>query len=145
MFGHHLLKPPLPSRYRRGAVSVWAIVCLVLVAALSASLAKLAIAGSRRMIQERRRVQADWLVQSGWSLALSQLGKNPAYTGETWEIPAAEIGGADPGRIIIEVTPPAADTPDGKHKLHVVAEFPAASDHKVRVTRSGTWKSAAKP
>lgn len=144
MFGQHLLKPPLPPQHRRGAVSVWAIVCLVLVAALSASLAKLAIAGSRRMIQERRRVQADWLVQSGWSLALSQLRKDPAYTGETWEIPAADLGGADPGWVGIKVTGPAADAPDGKHQLQVVAEFPARSDHKVRVTRNGTWK-ATKP
>lgn len=118
---------------------MWAIVCLVLVAALSTSLAKLAIGGSRRMIQERRRVQADWLAQSGWSLALSQLGNNPAYTGETWEIPATELGGADPGRVTIEVTAP-ADAAAGKHKLHVVAEFPAGSDRKVRVTRDGTWK-----
>ncbi|MDB5337330.1 MAG: hypothetical protein JWN70_2949 [Planctomycetaceae bacterium] len=137
-------RSPLPKRHR-GAVSVWAIVCLVLVAALSASLAKLAIAGSRRMIQERRRVQADWLVQSGWSLALSQIGKNPAYTGESWEIPAVELGGADAGRVTIEVTAPAADAPEGKHKLHVVAEFPAGSDRKVRVTRDGTWKVAVKP
>lgn len=137
------LRLTLP-RLRPGAVSVWALVCLVLVAALSASLAKLAIAGSRQMIQERRRVQADWLVQSGWSLAISQLGQNVDYTGEIWEIPAAEIGGADPGRITIEVTAPAADASDPRHQLHVVAEYPASSDHRVRITRHGKWK-ASKP
>ena len=132
------------SNQRQGAVSVWAIACLVLVIALSASLAKIAIAGSRRMLQERRRVQADWLLQSGWSLALSQLGRDTTYTGETWEVPATELGGADSGRVRIDVTPPAADAPDAKHELNVVAEFPASSDQKVRVSRSGTWK-AAKP
>lgn len=134
-----------PRNPHRGAASVWAIVCLVLVTAVALSLAKMAIAGSRHMIQERRRVQADWLVQSGWSLALSQLRQNPAYTGENWEIPAAELGGADPGRIKIEVTAPAADATDGKHKLRVIGEFPANSDRHVRVTREGTWKVPAKP
>lgn len=137
-------KCPPPKR-PRGAVSVWAIVCLVLVTALSASLAKLAIAGSRRMVQERRRVQADWLVEAGWSLARAQLNQNPAYTGETWEIPAAELGGADAGRVRIEVSAPAADAAEGQHTLHVVAEYPAASDHKVRVTRDGTWKGTTRP
>ena len=124
---------------------MWAIVCLVLVAALSASLARLAIAGSRRMVQERRRVQADWLAEAGWSLARAQLNQNPAYTGETWEIPAAELGGADAGRVKIEVTAPAADDANAQHILHVVAEYPAASDHKVRVKRDGIWKATTKP
>ena len=112
----------------------------MLVTALSASLGRLAIMGSRHMIQERRRAQADWLVQAGWSLALSQLAQNPAYTGETWKVPAVELGGSDPGRVTIAVTPPAADAPDGKHQVRVVAEFPRDSDHRVQVTRNGTWK-----
>ena len=125
---------------RQGAVSIWAIICLVLVTALSATLGRVAITGSRHMLQERRRAQADWLVQSGWSLALSQLRQNPAYAGETWQVPATELGGADPGRVKIEITPPAADAPDGKHLIRVMAEFPAGSDHRVQVTRNGMWK-----
>ncbi len=94
------------------------------------------------MIQERRRVQADWLVQSGWSLALSQLAKNKAYPGEKWDIPAKDLSGADSGRVTIDVTPPQDDATGGKYRIDVVAEFPASSEHTVRVTRHGTWQAA---
>ncbi len=125
---------------RRGLVSIWAIVCLVLVIAFSVTLSRLAIMGSRQMVQERRRAQADWLVQSGWSLARSQFGRDATYKGETWHVPANELGGADPGRVQIEITPSAADAPEGRHQVRVVAEFPAGSVNRVRVTRTGTWR-----
>jgi hypothetical protein len=127
---------------RRGAVSIWAIVCLIFVTAVGATLGRLALMGSRHMIQERRRSQADWLVQSGWSLAVAQLQHNADYKGETWEIPAAELGGTDAGRIRIDVTPPAADTPQKPREISVVVEFPVGSDNKVHTTRQGTWLQA---
>ncbi len=135
------------AQRRRGAVSIWAIVCLVFVTALGATLGRMALLGSRHMVQERRRAQADWLVQSGWSLAVAQLQRNADYKGETWEIPATELGGADAGRVRIDVLAPAVAAPAeaaGTREISIVAEFPAESDRRVQVTRLGTW-SRPKP
>lgn len=128
---------------RRGAVSIWAIACLVMVAALSATLGRLAIAGSQRMIQERRRAQADWLAAAGWSLATSQLARNPAYTGETWDVSAAELGGADRGRVTITVTTPTPDATEKQLQIGILAEFPLESDHRVQISRQGSIRVPA--
>ncbi len=129
---------PSHSHRRRGAVSIWAIVCLVFVTAMGATLGRVALLGSRHMVQERRRSQADWLAQAGWSLAEAQLQRNADYKGETWEIPATELGGADAGRVMIDVAAPAAET----RAVTIVAEFPVESDRKVRVTRHRIWPTA---
>ncbi len=94
------------------------------------------------MIQERRRAQADWLAQSGWSLALTRLQSDAEYKGETWEIPATELGGADAGRVRISVTTPTAETSAGTKDVSIIAEFPMNSDRKVQVTRQRTWRTA---
>ena len=146
---HRLPSQPQPNadrcscERRAGAVSIWAIVCLVVVTGLSATLGKLAIAGSRHMIQERRRAQADWLADAGWSLATAQLTRNPAYAGETWEVAATELGGADRGRVVITVTAPPPDAAEKQQQIQIVAEFPLDSDHRVQITRNGTVNSQA--
>lgn len=129
------------SPRRRGAVSIWAIVCLLLVTALGATLGRLALMGSRHMIQERRHSQAEWLLQSGWSLATARLHANPDYKGETWNIPASELGGADDGRVIIDVTPTESGTSPEKREVSVVAEFPIESTRRVQITRRGSVRN----
>jgi hypothetical protein len=126
-----------PQR-RRGAVSIWAMVCLVFVTAISASLGRVALLGSRQMVQERRYSQAEWLAQSGWSLAMAQLTRNSDYTGETWDVSAADLGGADAGRVKIEVTP--SETSTETRQVQVVAGFPVESDRRTQVSRRGTWQ-----
>lgn len=125
---------------RRGSVAIWAIACLVFVTALSVTLGRLALSGSRYSLQERRHSQADWLAYSGWSLAAAQLERNPEYKGEVWVIPAAELGGVDGGRVKIEVTAPEAGQSSESRVVQVVAEFPVNSDRLVKVTRRGTWQ-----
>lgn len=133
-----ILKPQ--AAQRRGAVSIWAIVCLVFVTAVGATLGRMALMGSRHVVQERRHSQAEWLAQSGWSLAVAQLQRDAAYKGETWEIPAAELGGADAGRVTIEVTTPTDGAAPETRLVSVIAEFPVGSDRKVQVTRQRTWQ-----
>lgn len=129
---------PMRKHPRRGSVSIWAIACLVFVAALSVTLGKMALSGSRYTLQERRHSQADWLAHSGWNLALTQLKKNADYKGETWSISAADLGGVDGGQVKIEVSS-AGESAESK-TVKVVAEYPVNSDRKVRVTRSRTWQ-----
>lgn len=120
------------SHSRRGAVSIWAIICLVFVTTIGATLGRMALMSSRQMIQERRQSQAEWLAQAGWLLAVSRLETDTKYSGETWEVPATELGGADAGRVRINVVSPA----DKPHEVTVVAEFPVGAG-KVQVTRQG--------
>jgi Tfp pilus assembly protein PilX len=127
------------SSRRQGAVSVWAIVCLLFVTSIGITLARMALLGSRQMVQERRHSQADWLAQAGWSLAIAQLQDNADYQGQIWNIPATEFGGADSGRVRVEVSAPSADSPETR-TISVIAEFPADSTRKVQVSRRGTWR-----
>lgn len=129
------------SRHPRGAVSIWAIVCLLLVTAMGATLGRLALMGSRHMIQERRHSQAEWLLQSGWSLARARLRSNSDYQGETWQVPAAELGGAEAGRVTIDVVASTSGSPAEQRQVQVVAEFPIDSAHRIQVTRRGTIPS----
>lgn len=131
-------KPP----NRQGAVSIWAIVCLLLVTVMGATLGRLALMGSRHMIQERRHSQAEWLLQSGWSLASTRLQASPEYKGETWEISAVELGGADAGRVKIEVSPSTSGAPPEQRDVYVIAEFPVQSNHRIQLTRRGTLRHA---
>lgn len=138
MVPHFITVEPRTSR-RRGAVSIWAIVCLLLVTAMGATLGRLALMGSRHMIQERRQSQAEWLLQSGWLLASTRLHANSDYKGETWNVPAAELGGADDGRVKIEVVAPSPGAPPGPREVSIIAEFPIESTHRIQLTRRRTW------
>lgn len=144
MVTHFIRHESRSPRHRRGAVSIWAIVCLVFVTAIGATLGRLALMGSRHMVQERRHSQAAWLSQAGWSLANAKLQRNPDYKGETWNVPASELGGADAGRVWIEVATPSGGAAPETRDVSVVAEFPVESDRKVQISRHGTLQ-APKP
>lgn len=127
---------------RRGAISIWALVCLIFVTALSATLGRVALLGSRQMIQERRHAQIEWLAHSGWLLAVNQLQRDAAWTGQTWDVSAASLGGADSGRVTIQVKPD--DKAPEVRQVEIVAEFPYGTTNSIRLTSSRKWQSVKK-
>jgi type II secretory pathway pseudopilin PulG len=118
---------------RRGLVSVAVLIALIIIAIISAGLLKVAFARRARVTAEERQVQAAWLAESGLERALSRLATSNDYTGETWEIPAEDLGGRGTGIVLIQVEK-LADQPS-RRKLHVQADFPANSSLQTRQSR----------
>lgn len=89
---------------RRGAAMMIALVALLLAAAVSVSIVQLMLVTQKRLHQADRRQQAELLAASGIRRGAARLAEEPAYRGESWEIPAGELE-AGPARVVIEVVP----------------------------------------
>jgi type II secretory pathway component PulK len=82
-------------------ISVAALVCLLVMTLICGSLLR-TIQTQRALVRsEERRLQADWLAESGLERAYARLANDPAYRGETWTLPADQIGGTDAGSVTI--------------------------------------------
>jgi type II secretory pathway component PulK len=115
--------------------------CLIAVSVLVVNWLKSASFVREQLRSAERRLQADWLVEAALDRAATQLAKNETYTGETWKITAAELGGADSATIEIKVTP---GTNAAAHRtIHVAADFPADSLHQVHKTKDITVKATS--
>src|SRR5262245_17889173 len=87
----------LPTR--TGAMLVVVLVCLLLCALISGALLKGTLLLSRQAHIEQQRAQVEWLGTSALSRAAARLRADPAYAGETWEIPPSVLGGGDTARV----------------------------------------------
>lgn len=123
---------------RKGLTVVAVIVCLVVLLMLSGVILK--VAAARRLVarQLERKVQADWLAESGLERAIGRLAADPAYKGETWNLTAADLDrpqvtkNADPAAsVTIKVEPTGAI----RGQIIVVADFPPNPPDRVRRTK----------
>lgn len=122
------------ARKRRGgAVIIIAMIALLLASAIGAALVKMALAERRLVVREQLRLQSNWLAESGVQRAAARLAKNTNYSGETWNIPAAELGGRSDGNVVISVAKVASQP--NRRRVTVVANFPAAGANRSRSRR----------
>lgn len=121
------------ERKRRGAALVVALVCLVIVTALIGTMLVGAMRSGRQLRVERNLRQCELLLQAGLDRAAEQFATTPAtYAGETWDVPAAEIGGDADGQVTIQVSRASEEQP----QVRVLAEYPLGSEHSVRRSRN---------
>ena len=118
---------------RRGLAIVPALVCLVLVTLLCGVMLKQAHLGRSLVRDEERRMQAEWLVESGLARASAKLGADRGYRGETWEVPAKALEGASPG--LVKIVVEAIENQPGRRRVGVVADFPGGDDHRARMSK----------
>jgi hypothetical protein len=126
------------GRQRRGLTAVAVLVCLVVIAIISGALFKIGLAQRAQVRDQERRVQAEWLAQSGLERALARLAEKSDYAGESWEIPATEIGreekgGEKPSRaavVLIQVE--RAGSASGRRRVKVQADYPPDPPGRVR-------------
>ena len=118
---------------RRGLVSVAVLIGLIIIGLICAGLLKVALARRAEVALEERRVQAEWLAESGLERASSRLAASGEYRGETWEIPAEDLGGRGSAKVLIEI-PPIADRLDHR-KVRAQADYPTGSSLRTRQTR----------
>jgi hypothetical protein len=86
-----ILREPA-NKPSRGLTVVAVLVCLIIVTLVSGAVLKVGLAQRESLRVEERRLQAEWLAQSGIERALARLDRERDYTGETWSIAASELG-----------------------------------------------------
>ena len=124
---------------RTGAALVVALICLLLVGVLAATLARSAVMQHDQVLQEQWQIQAESLAASALDRAAVQLATDANYSGETW-LPAPDDS-TPIGRVLIEVIPSDPAQP-GRTAIRVVADVPDAPQRRARVTREGSISPA---
>ena len=84
--------------HRRGAIMVAVILCLIVVVGLLVCVVKQVGMSRQAQQSSQQSVQAGWLAEAGVERAAAHLAANAVYAGETWQIPAAELGRQRCGR-----------------------------------------------
>jgi hypothetical protein len=125
-----------------------ALVCLVLATLLCGVLLRQSAARRRSMRVEERRMQAEWLAESGLARARSRLAASHNYTGETWTIPATALGAAERradegGVVTIRVGP--VDGQPSRRLVRVEATYPRAGDDRARQSKALTLELKPEP
>jgi Tfp pilus assembly protein PilV len=128
---------------RRGMTVVAVLVCLLVLMILGAALLRIALVERESNRAAERRLQADWLVESGLERASARLAADPRYPGENWQVSAADLGLAEPGEsgaaagatraagvVSILVDRAAKDT--GRLRVRVQADYPRDGPFRTR-------------
>jgi hypothetical protein len=116
--------------HRHGAILVVVLVCLMVAAAIFVCVVR-QVGMSRQTEQtSHRSVQAAWLAEAGAERAAARLAASAAYAGEIWQIPAAELGGADAAEVRIKAEPVAGRS--GQWRIRVEADYPTVPELRCR-------------
>ena len=73
----------------RGITVVAVLVCLIIITMVGLAMLKLGRAQHDQVRTFERRLQAEWLAESGMERALARLASDGSYRGEIWSISAA--------------------------------------------------------
>ena len=118
------------KRTRRAAMLIIALVALGVAAMVTLAMLRV-IADSRKELRvETWRVQAAWLAESALDRAAARLVRQSDYVGETWNVPADELGGDEAAVVRIRVEP--VDDQPARRSIHVVADYPDDPQYRVR-------------
>jgi type II secretory pathway component PulK len=119
---------------------VAALVCLLIVTSIVASMLQSALRSRRQLHVERNRRQTEFLLEAGANRASERMAADPDYRGDTWELPADAIVGRGAGRVTTNVS---HSEDNNSLQLHIVAEYPLDRDFPIR--RSQTFQITSAP
>ncbi len=118
---------------RRGAVLVMVIVCAMVTLAIFISIVKLAVAERRMSDQRSWQVQAAWLAESALERAAWRLAADADYTGETWTLPAEEMGGSEAA--VVEIRVENITAQPNRRLVRIQANYPDHPQHRARQSK----------
>ena len=124
------------ARHRRqGLTIIPVMVSLVLVTLFTGIMMKQVASHRATTLDEQRRLQAEWLAESGLARASARLSVEDSYVGETWTIAAEELDGhAGVVRIVVE----AVKGRPAQRGVRVEADYPAGDGPRARISKSMT-------
>ena len=79
-----LITKPTVTSTRNGAVLVVALICLLLLSVLAASLTRTVLLQREQVIREEWQLQAEWLAEAAIDRAVVRMESTPDYEGEEW-------------------------------------------------------------
>jgi hypothetical protein len=129
------LHPGHGGSRRSGMISVAVLVCLLVMTLICGSLLRLVHSQRALVRNQERTLQADWLAESALERAVSRLGSEPAYRGETWTLSAFDLGGQTPAVVIIKVEPLRDPAESNRRQVMVQADFPIDAPQRIRSRR----------
>lgn len=131
-YGRGLVNKPVMSSgmavpSRRGAVTIVALVVLMILAGLIAQQVGRALSDRRHSRHQVLHLQTEKLAEAGLNLAAASYAADPAWTEVTWKIPAGSIHQTNTAEVNIKVQ-------DGT--CTVVSRYPANNEIPFQVTRT---------
>lgn len=111
------------TRSRRGIALVPAMVCLLLVGLLLTASLRMARTQRGAASEAEKRVQAEWLAESGMSRAVARLAADRKYAGETWKVPGKALGNESGATVEIGIEP--VPEKSAERRIRVQASYPA--------------------
>ena len=147
----------------RGMTVVAVLVCLIIITLISGAVLKVGLAQREFARGQERRLQAEWLAESGAQRALARLAGDRDYSGETWSVSAHDLGQSErpPRRHIVcpgPISRPARSrspssacrTLANRRHVRVQADYPleppaAVASHQGNHDRSRTKPSRSRP
>jgi Tfp pilus assembly protein PilX len=126
------------ARSSRGLTVVAVLVCLIIITLVSGSVLKIGLAQRELARAQERRLQAEWLAESGAQRALARFAADSTYTGETWSVSADDLGQSDKASesaatVAIAIERVAADS--DRRRVKVTADYPRDPPKRARHTR----------
>jgi Tfp pilus assembly protein PilX len=134
-------------RSSRGLTVVVVLVCLIIITLVSGSVLKIGLAQRELARAQERRLQAEWLAESGVERAMAALARDRDYRGETWSFNNHDLGrtervptGAVPAQaeraaaqvtIAVERVPAATN----RRRIHIQADYPLDAQGRSRHTK----------
>ncbi len=118
---------------RRGAALILALGTVAVIAMLTTALMKGTFAERQQSRRMGYQVQSAWLAESALERAVYRLRADRSYTGETWQIPADEIGGPHDGLVLIQVRAVAKNP--SRRQVLVRADYPRQEPLRVRTRK----------
>jgi type II secretory pathway component PulK len=126
----------------RGLTVVAVIVCLIIITMISGAVLKVIVAQRELARSQERRLQAEWLAESGAQRATARLASDRDYKGESWSLSAQDLGHGEPAgaraksaaaqvTIAVERMPAAAN----RRRVHIQADYPLAEPTRSRHTK----------
>jgi type II secretory pathway component PulK len=129
-------------RRQRAAVLIVALTALGVATLLVLAMLRTIAAGRSELRTETWRIQAAWLAESALDRARARLVDEPDYTGETWVVPAEELGSLDSGRVRIRAESVAGQP--ARRTIRVEADYPDQPHHRVRENREAVVELAGR-
>jgi type II secretory pathway component PulK len=127
-----------PRSTRRGAVLVAAMVCVMILALMSAALLRTVSLAREQSRSEARRMQAECVADAAVERTVARLRADPKFEGEKWDITADELQATAPAAVAIHV-----ESTDNVWKVRIQADFPSDATLRARALREWELPKAA--
>jgi hypothetical protein len=122
------------------------LICLIMITLIGGAVLKIGLAERDLVRAQERRLQAEWLAESGARRALAQLAVDPNYTGETYPVSAHELGlpegtpalssgASDLRGALVTISVERASSSARRRRIKVQADYPREPSRRARQSK----------